>query len=139
MTTYREVKKSDQEELFRLVCEFPTPIAISKQFFDDMFKNSISDTRSIIMVAESDDQLIGYISGYVHEAFYASGSVAWVDEVLVTEKHRGSSIGGKLMARFEKQAKEHNCVLVSLATTGAKGFYEHIGYVSKAGYYKKYL
>lgn len=38
MTTYREVNKSDQEELFRLVCEFPTPIAISKQFFDDMFR-----------------------------------------------------------------------------------------------------
>lgn len=53
-------------------------------------------------MAESDDQLIGYISGYVHEAFYASGSVVWVDEVLVTEKHRGSSIGGKLMARFER-------------------------------------
>ena len=30
-------------------------------------------------------------------------------------------------------------VLVSLATRGAAAFYEHRGYVSKAGYYKKYF
>ena len=43
------------------------------------------------------------------------------------------------MTRFEEISKKKECLLVSLATFGAKGFYEKLGYSSKAGYYKKYL
>ena len=43
------------------------------------------------------------------------------------------------MDAFEEWANDRKSVLVSLATLGAAAFYEHRGYRSKAGYYKKYL
>jgi hypothetical protein len=40
---------------------------------------------------------------------------------------------------LEEWANDRMSVLVSLATRGAAAFYEHRGYTSKAGYYKKYF
>ena len=71
--------------------------------------------------------------------FYAGGQTAWVDELLVIEALRGTGIGRELMDAFEQWAADRQSVLVSLATRGAATFYEHRGYTSKAGYYKKYL
>jgi GNAT superfamily N-acetyltransferase len=70
---------------------------------------------------------------------YAGGRTAWVDELLVIESLRGRGIGRQLMDAFEQWAQDRRCVLVSLATRGAAAFYEHRGYASPAGYYKKYF
>ncbi|NNE77943.1 MAG: GNAT family N-acetyltransferase [Pricia sp.] len=43
------------------------------------------------------------------------------------------------MSEFERTAKSNKCVLVALATSKANPFYEKLGYVSTASYYKKYL
>lgn len=88
---------------------------------------------------EKDGSLCGYISGSRHSAFYANGDAAWVDEILVVEAFRGQGMGRMLMNDFESWALSSGCVLVGLATAGARGFHEHLGYGSKAGYFKKYL
>jgi GNAT superfamily N-acetyltransferase len=56
-----------------------------------------------------------------------------------SEPLRGTGIGRQLMDAFEHWANDRKSVLVSLATRGAAAFYEHRGYTSKAGYYKKYF
>ena len=58
---------------------------------------------------------------------------------LVIEPLRGTGLGRQIMDAFEQWAKDRQSVLVSLTTRGAAAFYEHRGYTSKAGYYKKYL
>ena len=83
--------------------------------------------------------MVGYLSGYRHFAFYAGGETAWCDEVLVREDLRRRGVGRQLMGGFELWAAQNRCVLVSLATAGAKEFYEALGYTTKAAYFKKYL
>jgi GNAT superfamily N-acetyltransferase len=61
-----------------------------------------------------------------------------VDELRVIEPLRGTENGRQLMDAFEQWAKDRQSVLVSLATRSAAAFYEHRGYTSTAGYYKKY-
>jgi GNAT superfamily N-acetyltransferase len=91
------------------------------------------------LVAEQEGRLVGCVSRYCHATFYAGGVTAWVDELLVLEPLRGTGIGRQLMDAFEQWANDQKSVLVSLATRGAAAFYEHRGYISKAGYYKKYF
>ena len=54
----------------------------------------------------------------------------------MAETCRGRGIGRLLMGAFEDWARSRDSVLVSLATRGAAAFYEHLGYSSKAAYYK---
>lgn len=137
--TIRLAVPADERSLFALTVQFPTPTPCSESSFGDFFRVKVTDTAAALFVAERGDRLIGYVSGYVHVAFYAGGATARIDEILVIEALRGQGVGAQLMAAFEAWAIHHNCVLVALATRGAAPFYERLGYASKASYYKKYL
>jgi len=82
-------------------------------------------------VAEDGAALVGYVSGYCHTTFYAGGKTAWIDELLVVSRCRQHGVGRLLMDAFEAWAEENSCKLVSLATAGASGFYERLGYGPK--------
>ncbi len=136
----RHVLPADLEHLIPLIRLFPSPTAPNEEYTRDNFGAVLSNPRAYLAVAvEVDGTLVGYLSGYRHATFYASGETAWCDEVFVREDCRCRGIGTLLMGAFELWAIQHGCILVSLATAGAKEFYESLGYASKASYYKKYL
>ncbi len=139
MATVRPAAASDTSALFELVRSFPTPTPPSSAQFSRALDAKLPDPSACLLVAEHETRLVGYVSGYCHATVYAGGSTAWVDELLVIEPLRGTGIGRELMDAFEQWAKDRRSVLVSLATRGAAAFYEHRGYTSKAGYYKKYV
>ena len=139
MATIRPAAASDSRPLFELVRAFPTPTPPSLEQFSRALNAKLPDPFSCLFVAEHEGRLVGYVSGYAHPTFYASGPTAWVDELLVSEPLRGTGIGRQLMDAFERWAQDRRCVMVSLATRGAAAFYEHRGYSSKAGYYKRYF
>ncbi len=92
-----------------------------------------------LAVAQSSGSLVGYVLGTTHPAFYANGSVAWVEEIMVEESLRRQGVGRLLMERFEGWARTRNCRLVALATRRAADFYKGIGYAESATYFKKAL
>lgn len=137
--TVRRARPEDEAELFALARTFPTPTPPGIDAFRTAFHGKLGDDASAVIVAERGSRLIGYVSGSRHLTFYASGPTAWVDEILVAAEARGAGIGQRLMHAFETWAGGDGCVLVALATAGAAGFYERLGYASRAGYFKKYL
>jgi GNAT superfamily N-acetyltransferase len=139
MATIRSAVASDRSALFELVRAFPTPTPPDSEQFSKALEAKLPDPSSCLLVAEQERRLLGYVSGYCHATFYAGGVTAWVDELLVLEPFRGTGVGRQLMDACEEWANERKSVLVSLATRGAAAFYEHRGYTSKAGYYKKYF
>lgn len=139
MFSVRVATKDDEPALYELVAEFPTPTPISRAAFADTLRAKLVDPCASVLVLEHGGRLAGYLSGYRHPTFYAAGETAWVDEVMVSKELRGRGHGRALMEAFEAWAAEHGCALVSLATSGAAAFYEHLGYVTKASYYKKYI
>jgi GNAT superfamily N-acetyltransferase len=139
MSTVRSAAADDEPALRALVAEFPTPTQMNKLVFSETLRAKLADPHSCTLVLEHDGRLVGYLSGHCHDTFYAAGPTAWVDEVLVSKEFRGQGHGRALMEAFEAWATASGCVLVSLATAGAAAFYEHLGYATKAAYYKKYL
>ena len=78
----------------------------------------VSDSRCFFAVAaEPEGTHTGYVAGYRHATFYAAGETAWCDEILVTENRRGQGSGTQLTQSFEFWARQHRCVLDSLATS----------------------
>ncbi|MFT6717095.1 MAG: N-acetylglutamate synthase-like GNAT family acetyltransferase [Saprospiraceae bacterium] len=138
-TTIRKATLGDNSAIFELANQLHDKITVDEQTYQKTFKCIIENSNQLLYVAESNSKLIGYFSANIHSAIYANGEVMYLDEIVVDAGHRDRKIGNLLMAELEKQASQHNCVLISLATAGATEFYLKIGYSSKAGYYKKYL
>jgi GNAT superfamily N-acetyltransferase len=139
MVRIRPAQPNDEAPLLTLVRLFPTPTPPDEAAYAAAFRDKLADENAFLAVAEQGSALVGYASGYSHLTFYAGGRTAWMDELFVLEQFRHVGIGRALMSEFESWAAQRNCKLVSLATAGAGAFYEQLGYVSKAGYYKKYF
>jgi GNAT superfamily N-acetyltransferase len=137
--TVRPAKHSDEAGLFALTVLFPTPTPAGLDAFRRALQVKLEDAASALLVAELNERLVGYVSGSCHVTFYAAGMTAWVDEILVAPDCRGKGVGKRLVSEFETWSTRQQCVLVALATRGAAGFYERLGYTSTAGYFKKYL
>ena len=137
--TVRRADFADEAPLFALVRSFPTPTPPGQDAYIAALRRQLTDPSSFVAVAEHGGALIGYVAGYCHSTFHAAGWTAWVDEVFVEKPHRGRGVGRLLMAAFEAWAVSRQCKLLSLATAGAGPFYEGLGFVTRASYYKKYL
>ena len=135
----RKANSDDNDCVFKLANQLSESININQEIFEKNFEELIHNNNHCILVAEINQIVEGYISGNFHKAFYANGQVAFIDEIVVDSRCRNLSIGKHLMEEFEAIAKINKSVLISLATSGAKGFYEKLDYSTKSGYYKKYL
>jgi GNAT superfamily N-acetyltransferase len=104
-----------------------------------MYAQVLASADMRLAVACEANEVVGYVLGISHPTFYANGNVAWVEEIMVGEGHRGKGTGKSLMDHFEAWAKSRECRLVSLATRRAADFYQAIGYVESAAYFRKEL
>jgi GNAT superfamily N-acetyltransferase len=82
---------------------------------------------------------VGYLLATSHPAFHANGPVAWVEEVMVVARARGTGVGRQLMAAAEDWARARGAAYVALATRRAAPFYQALGYEDSATYFKKPL
>lgn len=129
----------DKESIFQLANQLSDFVKIDRDIFFNNYHQLITDKNHCIIVAKLEQKIVGYLSGYFHKAIYANGLIGYVDEIVVLDAQRNLKIGTMLMNELEVICKNKNCILISLATAGAKEFYEKLGYSNKAGYYKKYL
>lgn len=135
----RKAKVADKDEIFSLVKDCTTSFKPEKDLFIESIKNILENDSALLLVAEVDNQVVGYSLGFIHYTFYANGRVAWLEEIMVNEKFRRKKIGESLIKGFEKWAKLKNSKLIALATRRAAAFYNSIGYEESARYFRKLL
>lgn len=134
---YRRIKNSDQDQLFVLATKLATSFKPHSVDFTHVFHSLLKDKHVDLLVADKEEELIGYILVFHHPTFYANGVISWVEELFVSEQHRGKGIGRSLMSKVERLSKERGSKLVALATRRADEFYKSIGYAESATYFKK--
>lgn len=129
----------DRGSVRELLSQLNHPLGIEENLFTKVFEQLLEEKNSIVLVLEESSKILGYISGSYQLALYAQRSVGFIDEIVIDEEKRGAGLGTQLVAVFEEELEKEGCVLVSLATVGAKPFYAGLGYKGKATYLKKSL
>ena len=135
----RKGKSSDINEIFALVQEFAPSYEPRKDKFKISLANVLNNGSTFLCVAQHKDQVIGYCLGIDFYAFYSSGRVSWLEEIMITRKFQSMGIGQKLMHEFESWCGLRKSVFINTATHSASNFYESRGYESHATYYRKKL
>lgn len=138
----RPAVQADFEQLFVMAKALATSFEVNKPDFKTCFDALLEEQnqgRVAILVAQIADGLVGYALGYLHNAFYANGTIAWLEELFVNEDRRGVGIGKSLLTQFENWASGHGARLNALATRRAETFYQACGYEVSATYFKKHL
>jgi GNAT superfamily N-acetyltransferase len=140
MTTHiRLARHADAAAVLALAKPFATSFVVNEQAFHPAFLALLASPQAYLAVAETAQQLVGYVLGFEHYTFFANGRVAWVEEIMVSEAWRRQGIGQLLMQEFEAWAVAKGCKLAGLATRRAAAFYQALGYEESATYFRKLL
>jgi len=139
MVTLRRALPEDEEAVFVLARAMATSFQVERPAFARIFACSLAAEDTCLIVAQVPEGLIGYVLGMAHMTFYANGNVAWVEEIMVKTEFRRKGVGKSLMDRFEAWAVSKESRLVALATRRASNFYQAIGYVESATYFRKVI
>ncbi len=125
MINIRKAKKGDFDKILKLAkelyeAELPFDKNLKKNYYNNKkeikdLKKSISSRKKTFLVAQQDDDIIGYVDGYLidKEETYIE-KVAYLDHLCVSKKYRKQGIGKILIDEFTKIMKEKSAKFIKL-------------------------
>jgi GNAT superfamily N-acetyltransferase len=107
------------------------------------FAGHIRRIENVTLVADVHGEVLGVIDMEYHQRLGDHRPQARVNDLVVTERARGSGAGHALLARAEELARRRGCFRMALVTAGwradAIGFYERQGWQGYGGWFVKPL
>ena len=100
-TVVRTADSADREQVWALARDLATSYEVDLNAFTATFDQLTSAPDVLVLVAEVDGRIDGYLLGQRHHTFHANGPVVWVEEVMVAVDQRGAGIGRALMSAAE--------------------------------------
>jgi GNAT superfamily N-acetyltransferase len=104
------------------------------QFGVERFAGWLEDANRTLLVAETDDGVIDYLSGRVESSEYRSEPVAVIGSLLVREGSRRGGVGADLVTRFSDLMRAAGVRVLEVtayaANTDARRFYGRAGFTN---------
>lgn len=93
----------------------------------------ITEENVLLLVAEIDSEVVGYIHGQTITYLLFAGSEMMISEVFVTAANRDKGVGKALMMSIEAEAAQRKCFRISVMNgrereSYKRGFYPSQGY-----------
>lgn len=93
----------------------------------------ITEENALLLVAEVDGQVVGYIHGETITYLLFAGREMMTSEVFVKEKLRGTGIGTALVVAIEAEAAKQKCFRITVMNgrereSYQRDFYPSLGY-----------
>jgi ribosomal protein S18 acetylase RimI-like enzyme len=106
--------------------------ASNKPFHKRKKSASLPTLKDVLLVAESEGNIVGYIWGSIHERKnHALSKLGYIDELYVDNNSRGQNVGQSLMKAIIKVFKQKGCNHVTTLTDTenkkAQDFYKSCG------------
>lgn len=105
-----------------------------RRFLADLTSSSHTFLFVATFDGESDEEIVGFISGEIREGSPTFNPKTWasVDDVYVTPEYRSGGIGRELVERVKEWSKEKGASGISLQVAAAnergRNFYENLGF-----------
>ena len=137
--TIRPLKPSDIADIMQLHRElgwnpaFKADGSTLKQRLEAL----ITEEDALLLVAEVNTQVVGYIHGQIVTYLLFAGREMLVSELFVKENARALGAGKALLAAIETQAVQHKCFRISVLNSREResykrGFYPSLGYEERS-------
>ena len=137
--TVRTAEPTDAVALLSLASSFATSFTVDVERFGSQLDVILADPASVLSVALTDAEVVGYVAASLHPTLYVNGPVGWIEELLVHPAHRRVGVGRLLVSTVERWAEGRGAVMLSLATRRAEEFWWAVGYEASATYLRKVL
>jgi len=122
----------DSQRIYQFLCDLEEE-TLDPIKFEAIFQANLADERIHYLVAELDNQVIGFVSCHVQRLLHHVGLVGEIQELYVLPAYRNLRIGRLLVAQLEQIAQSQGWVNLEVTTNkkrlDTQRFYEQLGFL----------
>ncbi|WP_343615343.1 GNAT family N-acetyltransferase [Flavobacterium sp.] len=127
----RKIERQDLDFVYQSICELETEI-FDFEVFSEIFNSNISKPNNVYLIAEDENESLGFITFHIQNLLHHCGLVGEIQEFFIDKNHRGKGIGRKLIDEILKYAQENNLKSIEVTTNKKRienvAIYENLGF-----------
>jgi PhnO protein len=127
----RKIQNQDLDFVYKSICELENEI-FDFEVFERIFNENISHPNNIYLIAEDENESLGFISFHTQNLLHHCGLVGEIQEFFIDKNHRGKGVGRKLVDEILKYSEGNN--LKSLEVTTNKKRIENVAIYENLGF-----
>ncbi len=95
----------------------------------DNVKSVLNDGSHLMLVAEEEGKLIGYLSAHFNPYLMFDGPECYITELFIDDEQKGKGVGAKLLEEIKKEANARGCYRMSLINLNYAESYKRNFYI----------
>ena len=136
-------ESADFDGVFALLRQLWPGKELERETLRQIFGQAILAKSRVLLRATAGNEIVGFGSMTLKMHLWHAGLIAWVDELVVDERHRGEGVGKLLLEYLIGVARERGCRAMELDSAfhrlGAHAFYAEVGFEKRAFLFSKRL
>ena len=111
----RNAQPQDLDFVYKSICELENE-ELDFQVFAAIFNENIANSNNLYLIAENENEGLGFISFHTQNLLHHCGRVGEIQEFFVHQNHRGKGIGRQLIEKIMQYVQEHKLKSIEVTT-----------------------
>ncbi|TPG38733.1 GNAT family N-acetyltransferase [Flavobacterium pectinovorum] len=130
-TEIRKVENRDLDFVYKAICELENE-ELDFEVFTAIFNENISNPNNLYLLADNENEGLGFISFHTQNLLHHCGVVGEIQEFFIHQNHRGKGIGKQLINEILQYADQNNLKSIEVTTNKRRVenvlIYENLGF-----------
>jgi PhnO protein len=127
----RKIEPKDLDFVYKAICELENEI-LDFEVFEMIFNENISNPKNLYLIAENENEGLGFISFHTQNLLHHCGLVGEIQEFFIHQKYRGQGVGRLLINEVLDFAEKNNLKSIEVTTNKKRvenvAIYENLGF-----------
>ncbi|PIF31730.1 PhnO protein [Flavobacterium sp. 9] len=127
----RKVEKQDLDFVYKAICELENEV-LDFEVFKEIFDENFSNPKNVYLIAENENEGLGFISFHTQNLLHHCGLVGEIQEFFIHQKYRGQGVGKQLIEKIMIYADQNNLKSIEVTTNKRRVenvlIYENLGF-----------
>jgi len=127
----RKGENHDLDFVYKSICELENEI-LDFKVFKAIFNENISNPKNLYLIAENENEGLGFISFHTQNLLHHCGLVGEIQEFFIHQKYRGQGVGRLLISEILDFATQNDLKSIEVTTNKKRvenvAIYENLGF-----------
>ncbi|AXB55647.1 GNAT family N-acetyltransferase [Flavobacterium fluviale] len=127
----RKVENHDFDFVYKAICELENEV-LDFKVFEEIFNENISNPKNLYLIAENENEGLGFISFHTQNLLHHCGLVGEIQEFFIHQKYRGQGVGHLLINEIKNFAVQNDLKSIEVTTNKKRienvAIYENLGF-----------
>ncbi|MFQ6601309.1 GNAT family N-acetyltransferase [Flavobacterium sp. C3NV] len=127
----RRVEKQDLDFVYKAICELESEV-LDFEVFKKIFNENISNPKNLYLLAENQNEGVGFISFHTQNLLHHCGLVGEIQGFFIHQSYRGQGVGKQLIEKIMNYADQNNLKSIEVTTNKRRVenvlIYENLGF-----------